>query len=62
MSDVMLFFIIYFIGWIILSIEYFVYKVFIDKDTRVNKKVHTWYAFLIGIFSWLGVYGLPFYF
>lgn len=42
-------------GWLLLSIGYFVYKVFIDKDYKVTKKVHVWRAFWAGFWSWLGI-------
>ena len=42
-------------GWLLLSIGYFVCKVFIDKDYKVTKKVHAWRAFWTGIWSWLGI-------
>jgi len=32
-------------GWLLLSIGYFVYKVAIDNDHKVTKKVHAWRAF-----------------
>lgn len=46
---------IWLIGWLIMSILYYIYKVYIDKDTTINKKVHIWHAFWIGIISWCGI-------
>lgn len=46
----------WFVGWLIMSIGYYVYKVYIDKDIKVNKKVHAWRAFWSGIFSWVGIF------
>ncbi len=43
------------LGWILLSIGYFIYNVYIAKDMSVNKKVHAWRAFWTGIFSWIGI-------
>ena len=48
--------IIYLIGWLILSIGYFVYKVAIDNDHKVTKKLHAWHAFWSGFFSWIGIF------
>lgn len=56
MSENIMCFAFWFIGWLILSIGYYVYKVYIDKDTKVNKKVHAWRAFWTGIFSWIGIF------
>ena len=56
MSENIMCFAFWFIGWFILSIGYYVYKVYIDKDTKVNKKVHAWRAFWAGIFSWIGIF------
>lgn len=56
MSENIMCLIFWFVGWFILSIGYYVYKVYIDKDTKVNKKVHAWRAFWSGIFSWIGIF------
>ena len=42
-------------GWLLLSIGYFIYKIYIDKDHKVTKKVHAWRAFWIGFWSWIGI-------
>lgn len=42
-------------GWLLLSIGYFVYKVAIDNDHKVTKKVHVWRAFWTGFWSWIGI-------
>ena len=44
------------LGWIILSVGHFIYKVYIDKDYKVNKKIHAWRAFWIGMWSWIGIF------
>jgi len=44
------------LGWVLLSIGYFIYKVVIDRDRQVSKKVHAWRAFWNGWFSWLGIF------
>jgi len=46
----------WFVGWLIMSIGYYVYKVYIDKDTKVNKKVHAWRAFWAGMSSWIAIF------
>ena len=45
----------YFIGWILLSVGYYIYKVYIDKDPCKTKKLNAYHGFLLGIFSWLGI-------
>ena len=52
----MMYLIFWLIGWLIMSIGYYVYKVYIDKDTKVNKKVHAWRAFWSGMLSWIGIF------
>ena len=42
-------------GWLLLSIGYFVYKVAIDNDHKVTKKVYAWRAFWTGFWSWIGI-------
>ena len=56
MSENMMCWIVWFVGWLIMSIGNYVYKVYIDKDTKVNKKVHAWRAFWLGMFSWIGIF------
>ena len=43
-------------GWLLLSIGYFVYKVVIDNDHKVTKKVYVWRAFWTGFWSWIGIF------
>ena len=43
-------------GWLLLSIGYFIYKVYIDKDHKVTAKVHAWRAFWTGFWSWIGIF------
>jgi hypothetical protein len=43
-------------GWIILTIGYYIYKVYIDHDHKVTKKVHAWRAFWTGAWSWVGIF------
>ena len=48
-------FIIYFwlIGWVILSIGYYIYHIYINKDDSMNKKICAWRAFWTGSLSWI---------
>ena len=46
-------FVIYLIGWLILSFGYYLYN--INKDKYTSKKLHAWRAFWVGIWSWLGI-------
>jgi hypothetical protein len=43
-------------GWIIVTIGYYIYKVYIDHDHKVTKKVHAWRAFWTGFWSWIGIF------
>ena len=43
-------------GWSIMSIGYYIYKVYIDKDYSCSKKLHAWRAFWTGIWSWVGIF------
>lgn len=44
------------LGWLLLSIGYYVYKVYIDRDIYSTKKLHAWHAFWSGFFSWIGIF------
>jgi len=55
MSGNLIILLFWILGWIILSVGHFIYKVYIDKDLEVNKKVHAWHAFWAGITSWIGI-------
>ena len=48
-------FIAYLIGWIILSVCYYVYTVRIEKSWK-SKKLIIWRSFWTGIFSWFGIF------
>lgn len=48
-------FIVYLIGWFILSVCYYVYTVRIEKSLK-SKKLIIWRSFWTGIFSWLGIF------
>ena len=48
-------FIVYLIGWIILSLCYYVYTVYSEKSWK-SKKLIIWRSFWTGIFSWLGIF------
>lgn len=48
-------FIAYLIGWIILSVCYYVYTVHYEKSLK-SKKLIIWRSFWTGIFSWLGIF------
>jgi len=41
------------LGWLIASVGYFIYNVYLIHDTKVNKKVHAWRAFWVGSLSWI---------
>ena len=44
------------LGWIILSLGYYIYKVYIDRDTlTTSKKLHAYRAFWNGTLSWVGI-------
>ena len=45
--------IIYLIGWILLSIGIFIFKV--ETDNSVSKKLHAWRSFWPGMWSWIGI-------
>lgn len=47
---------IYFIGWLLFSLGYYVYEVYIYKDKCHNKKLLVWRAFKNGCISWLGIF------
>lgn len=48
--------IIYLIGWLALSLGYYIYKVYINQDRdHKSKKYYAYQAFKIGIFSWGGI-------
>ena len=47
--------IIYLIGWLILSVCYYVYTVHFEKSWK-SKKLIIWRSFWTGIFSWLGIF------
>ena len=54
MNDFLLFLISWVIGWIIYSIGYYIYHVYIDKN-NTSKKLLIYNAFKNGIFSWFGI-------
>ena len=54
MDDFLLFLISWIIGWIIYSIGYYIYEVYIDKS-NTSKKLIIYNAFKFGIWSWLGI-------
>ena len=47
-------FIVYLIGWLILSVCYYIYVVCSEKSLK-SKKLIIWRSFWTGIFSWLGI-------
>lgn len=55
MNDTSIMLLIWFAGWLILSVCYYIYKVYIDCDKKVNKKVHVWRSFWVGAWSWVGI-------
>lgn len=46
-------FIFWLIGWVLLSIGYYVFNVYYGN--RFTKKIIAWRAFWTGIFSWAGI-------
>ena len=55
MNNSLIWFLFYLSGWVILSICFYIYKVYIDKDIWTTKKLHCWRSFWHGIFSWFGI-------
>ena len=55
MSDNLITILVWLLGWLILSIAHFVYKVYIDEENFINKKVQAWRSFWIGFWSWFGI-------
>lgn len=56
-------FLIYFLsGWIILSICFYIYLIYIDKSRSIfdrhnlSKKQIAYFSFKCGIFSWFGIF------
>ena len=47
---------IYFIGWLLFSVGYYIYKVYINRYKSHNKKLLIWRAFKNGCVSWLGIF------
>ena len=47
-------FIYYLFGWLIFSIGFYIYKVYIEKDNS-NKKLIIYRSCIFGIVSWLGI-------
>ena len=54
MNDFLLFLISWVIGWVIYSIGYYIYDVYIDNNNTSNKLL-IYNAFKNGIFSWFGI-------
>ena len=54
-------FIVYLIGWLILSVYYYVYNVHFKKSWK-SKKLIIWRSFWTGIFSWLGIFFISVFF
>ena len=55
MSEGIIICLFWLLGWLLLSIGHYVYKVYIDRDIRSTKKLHAWHAFWSGITSWFGI-------
>lgn len=47
---------VYFIGLLLFSVGYYIYKVYIDRCRYYNKKLLIWRAFKNGCVSWLGIF------
>ena len=54
MNDFLLFLICWLIGWVIYSIVYYIYDVYIDKN-NTSKKLLIYNSFKDGILSWFGI-------
>ena len=54
MNDFLLFLISWVIGWVIYSIGYYIYDVYIDNN-NTSKKLLIYNAFKNGILSWFGI-------
>ena len=48
-------FLIYLLGWLIWSIGYYFYKVYIDKDIWTKKRLIIYRSFISGVWSWFGI-------
>lgn len=57
MNDFLLFLISWVIGWVIYSIGYYIYDVYIDNidNNNTSKKLLIYNAFKNGILSWFGI-------
>ena len=55
MNDFLLFLISWVIGWVIYSIGYYIYDVYIIDKNNTSKKLLIYNAFKNGILSWFGI-------
>ena len=45
----------YFLGWLLFSASYYIYNVYIDRNTNESKKLIMYNAFKLGLWSWIGI-------
>lgn len=45
----------YFLGWFLFSASYYIYNVYIDRNTNESKKLIMYNAFKLGLWSWIGI-------
>lgn len=43
-------------GWILLSVGYFIYKWYYERNLNMAKKLVIYKSFKYGIFSWIGIF------
>ena len=55
MSNDLIGILIWLLGWVILSVGYYIYSVYIDKEYIYHKKLCIWRSFWIGVLSWVGI-------
>ena len=46
---------IYFLGWFLFSVGYYIYNVYIDRNKSESKKLIMYDAFKFGLWSWIGI-------
>ena len=46
---------IYFLGWFLFSVGYYIYNIYIDRNKFESKKLIMYDAFKFGLWSWIGI-------
>jgi len=54
MSNDLIVILFWLLGWVIMSVGYYIYNVYIDEGSE-TKKLYAWRAFWTGFFSWIGI-------